>query len=196
MIRTVSRLALAAGVVALEGYVFVRYREFGAEFHYLLHGFAGAAAGLGLLVVARLTGRGAAVAPWVAAAVGRLVAALPDILFLTVEVPHQRWMDVFVAHITVHLVPSAVIWTLVLFALSVFATTALLLGHRVAAAGGVCLTMVLAVGGLVLREPIPRTLEELRSRPQLTCVIPALATGSAPVAAPILVGPPPGWWNR
>lgn len=196
MMRVAARLALAAGLVALESYVFLRYREFGAQFHYLLHGFVGAAAGLALLVSARLTGHGAGVAPWVAAAIGRLISALPDVLFLTVEVPHQRWMDVFVAHIAVHLVPSAVTWTLVLFSLSVFATTALLLGHRVAAAGGVCLTMVLAVGGLVLREPIPRTLEELRSRPQLTCVIPALAAGSAPVAAPILVAPPPGWWNR
>lgn len=194
--RTVARLALTAGLVILEGYVFVRYREFGAEFHYLLHGFTGAAVGLVLLVGARLTGHGQGVAPWVAVAIGRLVAALPDILYLTVEVPHQRWMDLFVAHIAVHLVPSAVAWSLALFVLGVVAMTAVLLGRRRVAAAGVVLTAVLAVGGLAVREPIPRTLEELRSRPQLTCVIPALAAAPAAADGPILVGVPPGWWNR
>jgi len=56
--RAAARLALAAGLVVLEGYIYLRYRQFGAQFHYLLHGFAGAAAGLALLVAARLTGHG------------------------------------------------------------------------------------------------------------------------------------------
>jgi len=194
--RAAARLALAAGLVVLEGYVYVRYRQFGAQFHYLLHGFAGAAAGLVLLVTARLTGHGWGVAPWVAVVAGRLVSALPDVLFLTVEVPHQRWMDVFVAHIAIHLVPWATTWSFALFCLAVLAMTVLLLGWRRQAAVAAALTALVAAVGLAVRQPVPRTLEDLRSRPQLACVIPGLAGEPAAANGPILGTAAPGWWNR
>lgn len=165
--------AAAAGAVGLEVYLHQAYRAFDTLFHYLLHGLVGAAAGLVVLVALRLLGRGCRVPLWAGALLGRLVSAVPDVLFVAVDAPHERWMDVFVAHIAVHVVPRPLTWAFALFALAVGAAAAVILGGQRLAAGCAALALTLGVAGLAVREPIPSTLEGLRALPGYACVLPS-----------------------
>jgi len=74
-----SRRILSAVLVLLvEGYLYVRYAQFDAEFHFWLHGLLGGALGMAAVIAVRLLtsrrrphGR-PAVAPWEAGGAGHL----------------------------------------------------------------------------------------------------------------------------
>jgi hypothetical protein len=169
---------LVAALAALEAWLLVRYREFGAQFHYFLHGFAGVAVGLALLTLVRARqqpGTGAwRVSPWLVAALGHVFSAFPDVLFLTVEALHVGWMDVFLAHISIHFIPAPFALPYALFALAVVSWLAQRLGRvRLGALVGVLVLATLAVA-LAVRDPLPRSLEEIRDEPAiaLRCQLP------------------------
>ncbi len=172
------RLLIAAALAfAGEVYLALRYAEFGALFHYWLHGLWGMAAGLAVIVLWRWarspqTGPGAQLV--VAAAVGRLLFAVPDVLFLVLDTPHAGWMDVFGAHISLHFVPVPVAWAYAAFAVAVVAASLGALGRRRPAAGLGVAVVVLLAAGLTVRQPIPRTLDEVRGDPEIawSCTLP------------------------
>lgn len=162
-------LAVAVLTAAVEAYLVARYAEFGALFHYWLHGLYGVAAGLVVTAVVaalrRRRQRAGGAALIAAALLGHLFFAAPDIVFLALDTPHAGWMDVFGAHITVHFVPLPVLSAFVAFALAVCAGAAAALRRRAAAlatAGGVA---VLFAVGLLLARPLPATLEDVRDHP-------------------------------
>jgi hypothetical protein len=66
--------------------------------------------------------------PLVWPVLGHLYAMFPDLLFSTGHVAHQRWMDVFLGHISTHFVPGRNLTWYVVF----LAATAVYLGalHR------------------------------------------------------------------
>jgi hypothetical protein len=166
---------LLALVVVVEGYLLYRYAAFGALFHLFVHGYVGMGLGLAAHAGWRVLGaRGPRPAGEVvgAAVAGHLAAAVPDVLFLAADLPHARWMDVFVAHISVHFVPAPLALALAVLALGVGAQVlATTRGRaREVLALSIAPVAVLAVG-LALRSPIPSTLEDLRADPRiaLTC---------------------------
>jgi hypothetical protein len=167
----VRRLLITAAVaLAGEVYFALRYAEFGALFHYWLHGLWGMAAGLAVAVLWRAarsprTGPGAQLVA--AAAAGRLLFAVPDVLFLALDTPHAGWMDVFGAHISLHFVPAPVAWAYAAFAIAVVAASLGALGRRLPAAGLAVGVAIALAAGLVVRQPLPRTLDEVRSDPQI-----------------------------
>ncbi|CAN5849076.1 hypothetical protein BH20ACT7_BH20ACT7_19120 [soil metagenome] len=173
------RRLLVTAALALVGevYLAVRYAEFGALFHYWLHGLWGMAAGLAVVVLGRSarsprTGPGAQLVA--AAAVGRLLFAAPDVLFLALDTPHAGWMDVFGAHISLHFVPAPVAWAYAAFAVAVVAASLGALGRRRPTAGLGVAVVVLLVAGLAVRQPLPRTLDDVRGDPEIawSCTLP------------------------
>lgn len=98
-------MALLAGLVVLEGALARAYVVRGTAWHLLLHSSIGFGLGLaagGLVAAGRdRPTRGLA---WAVA--GQVVSVTPDVLFLYLRLPHQRWMDVFVGHISIHTGPQ------------------------------------------------------------------------------------------
>jgi hypothetical protein len=172
------RLLVAAAVAVVgEVYLALRYAEFGALFHYWLHGLWGMAAGLAVVVLWRTarSPRSPAGAQLVAAAaVGRLLFAVPDVLFLALDTPHAGWMDVFGAHISLHFVPAPIAWAYATFAVAVVAASLGALGRRRLAAGLAVAVGVMLTAGLAVRDPLPRTLDDVRADPRIawSCALP------------------------
>jgi hypothetical protein len=156
-------------VVLTEGYLHYRYAQFGAEFHFWLHGLFGAALGLAALTGLRMLaayrwrrdpGSGA-VAAWEAGWAGHLYSAVPDVLFLGFGVLHVLWMDVFAFHITLHFIPAPLLTMLGLFLLTL-AAYGLATTHRPRLAlGALGLATGLLITALALAEPLPTSLTEL-----------------------------------
>ncbi|MFP5369801.1 MAG: hypothetical protein ACLGI3_03515, partial [Actinomycetes bacterium] len=69
------------------------------------HFFVGAAAGLAVMLVAAWRRR-RAVGWWPMWVVGgHVIALFPDVLF-RLGIAHARWMDVFLGHVSTHVVPG------------------------------------------------------------------------------------------
>ncbi len=170
------RRLVVVGLVAAAGewYFAVRYAAFGALFHYWLHGLLGVAAGLIAVVAVRTArpGRPHHVDVVSAALLGRLFFAAPDVIFLALDTPHAGWMDVFGAHISVHFVPAPVPFAYAVFVLAVVAAAAVTAGLRRAGAVLAAVAVALFVGGLAVRAPLPRTLDEVREAPGIAWVCP------------------------
>ena len=156
-------------VLLTEGYLYYRYAQFGAEFHFWLHGLFGAALGVAALTAGRLVssrrwrrdpGTGA-VAPWEAGWVGHVYSAIPDVLFLGFGVLHVLWMDVFAFHITLHFVPVPLITMLVLFVLALLAYGLAASGKALAAVGVLVGAAGALVAALALAAPLPDSLADL-----------------------------------
>lgn len=108
--------------VAVEVALYLSYRGHDARFHWFTHFFVGASAALVVMAVVTLrTGRPVP-SPLVWPLLGHLFAMAPDLAF-TGGVAHQRWMDVFLGHISSHFVPG---WNLTWYAVF-FAALALYL---------------------------------------------------------------------
>jgi len=99
----------------LEVQIFLSYGANDAGFHYLAHFFGGAS--LSLLVMALVAARRGRSArlPLLWIVLGHLFAMAPDFAFLD-GAPHDRWMDIFVGHLTIHFIPGANFTLFVIFA--------------------------------------------------------------------------------
>ena len=100
------RLCLwCAAAVAVEAALYWSYRGHDAQFHWFTHLFVGAS--VALVAMAALTLRTGRPVPYPLAwpVLGHLFAMAPDLAF-NAGVAHQRWMDVFVGHISTHFVPG------------------------------------------------------------------------------------------
>ncbi len=85
--------------------LYASYRGHDARFHWFTHFFVGASVALvAMAVVAARTRRPVPLAlVWIFLA--HVVAMFPDFLF-SAGIAHQRWMDLFLGHISTHFVPG------------------------------------------------------------------------------------------
>lgn len=113
--HAVVRLVPLAVMIAVQALLAQAYYERGTSWHFLLHTTFGL--GLGLSVAALVSTRLRRPVPALPfAAAGEAVSVLPDLLFVLARVTHMRWMDVFVGHIRLHLVPGPLVVAVGLFA--------------------------------------------------------------------------------
>ena len=94
----------AVAVLAEIG-LYLSYRGHDARFHWFTHFFVGSSAALVVMTAVTLRQRRAAPLPLVWLLLGHLVAAFPDVLFLF-GIAHQRWMDIFLGHVSTHFMPG------------------------------------------------------------------------------------------
>jgi hypothetical protein len=128
--------------------------------HWLLHTVAGLGIGLTLGAVVSLLLR-RPVPGLLAALAGQAVSVAPDLLFVVGRVPHARWMDVFLGHITLHLTFSPIGVSLAVFLLGGWAWWAAGEGgRRRMAAALVVAAVVVYVGALVTARPVPQRLAD------------------------------------
>jgi hypothetical protein len=101
--RVVRLCAWCAVAVLAEIALYASYDGHDARFHWFTHFFAGAS--VALLVMAAITAatRRAVRLPLVWLLLGHLAAMFPDLLFVAGHA-HERWMDVFMGHISTHFV--------------------------------------------------------------------------------------------
>ena len=91
--------------VAFEVYLYMAYRTHEARFHWFTHFFAGSALALLVMAAVAYRTRRPALFPLIWPILGHLYAMFPDFLF-TAGIAHQRWMDLFLGHISTHFVPG------------------------------------------------------------------------------------------
>lgn len=172
----VTRALALAVAGAGEAVVAQAYVERGTTWHLLLHTLIGLGLGLaaGGVVAAAVHDRprpryrsrgGRPLGPVRWAVAGQLVSIVPDLLFVILRLPHARWMDLFVGHITVHLVPAPLLVGLGVFLLGSSAWfAAVVLRRRLGGALlGVATVGVLGVA-LALAAPIPTRLSDYGDR--------------------------------
>ena len=85
--------------------LYVSYRGHDARFHWFTHFFVGSSLALVVMAVVATRTRRPVPLPLVWPFLAHLVAMLPDFLF-TAGIAHERWMDVFLGHISSHFVPG------------------------------------------------------------------------------------------
>ena len=115
--------------VVVEIGLYLSYRGHDARFHWFTHFFVGSAVALLIMSAVVLRIRRPVPMPLVWPLLGHLYAMFPDFLFTGSHIAHERWMDVFLGHISTHFVPGRnLTWYLVFVA-----AVALYLGvlHRV-----------------------------------------------------------------
>jgi hypothetical protein len=187
---TGARLLGVAALAALEVYLYRRYALLGSQFHFWLHLLFGAAIGLSAWTVARVlrpTWRHGLLAM---TALAHLWSAFPDVLFILGGVLHQRWMDVFAAHISMHFVPRPIVTSAVLTVLAGIGASLARVDRSRLAVFMVAMTALGAAGALLLRTPIPDTLTQVRADPQIVRFCP-LPTGPVTPSPMVAVGQPP-----
>lgn len=101
-LRSLIGVALAG---ASEAFLFMRYQAHDAPYHWFTHFLVGGSVALIWMTVwvVQERRRVSLAAVWVV--LGHLVAMFPDLLFAW-GIPHQRWMDAFLGHITSHYIPG------------------------------------------------------------------------------------------
>ena len=177
-------LVVVLVVALVEAVVVWSYLVRGVTWHLLLHTPLGV--GLGLAAGAA-TGalRRRPTSPWRWGLAGQLVSVAPDLLFVLARIPHLMWMDVFVGHVTVHLVDAPL---LVSGAVLVAGAGAWLLadaGARLRGGLAAALTALVLLVPLLAAPPVPDTLAGQRAR------APAVPEGTTPgpaSAAPVVDG--------
>ncbi|MDP9419671.1 MAG: hypothetical protein M3P53_05930 [Actinomycetota bacterium] len=101
------RLCLwCATAVVVEVALYLSYRGHDARFHWFTHFFVGASAALLIMSAVVLRTRRPVPLPLVWPLLGHLYAMVPDFLFTGGHIAHERWMDVFLGHISTHFVPG------------------------------------------------------------------------------------------
>ena len=158
-LRRAVVVAAAAGLLALELLVARTYLGFGTWWHYLLHQLVGW--GLGLATAALV----ATVSRWRAPAVvalvlGQLVSIVPDLQFRFARMPHERSMDVWLGHISIHTGPSPVLVALGSLLLGGWAYVAVCAARRRTAAALGVAALALVTVACLLAEPYPTTLAD------------------------------------
>jgi hypothetical protein len=145
----VRRLALL-GLLALELVVAQAYYDRGTWWHFLLHQYVGWGLGLSVAALARW--------PAVPAMVGgQLVSIFPDLMFRFMRMPHERWMDWWVGHISMHRGPSP---TLVACAVLLLGGAGWFLAPRRAGVPVALSGPALLLVACLLASPIPTRLSD------------------------------------
>jgi len=163
------RAALSVALVVLvEAWLYYRYAQLDAQFHFWLHALLGAALGLAALTALRLVlarrRAGAArdgVAPLAWGVAGHLFSALPDVLFLGFGVMHMLWMDVFAFHITIHFIPAPLLTMLALLLLTLAAYGLAMSRRRLPAVGTLTAVAAVLATALALAGTIPDDIQDL-----------------------------------
>lgn len=104
----------ALAVVAEIG-LYSSYRGHDARFHWFLHFFVGASAGLLAMAAVAWRTRRPVPLPFVWPVLAHVVAMSPDIAF-SAGYAHRRWMNVVLGHISTHYVPGRDLTWYVVFA--------------------------------------------------------------------------------
>jgi len=94
----------ALAVVA-EMALYASYRGHDARFHWFTHFFVGASVALLAMAAVAAVTRRAVSRPLVWPLLAHLMAMFPDFVFIAGRA-HQRWMDVFLGHLSSHFVPG------------------------------------------------------------------------------------------
>ena len=173
----VTRALALAAAGAGEAVVAQAYVARGTTWHLLLHTLIGLGLGLAAGAVAsalaphrnlaryRLEQRGKPFGPVRWAVAGQLVSIVPDLLFAIIQIPHARWMDVFVGHITIHLVPAPLLVALAVFLLGSSAWFAAVVLRRRLGGALLAVATVASLGvALALAAPIPTQLSDYSDR--------------------------------
>ena len=173
----VTRVLALAAAGAGEAVVAQAYVTRGTTWHLLLHTLIGLGLGLAAgAAVSSLTqsrsgsgrrpeqeGRPFGPVRWAVA--GQLVSIVPDLLFAVIRIPHARWMDVFVGHITIHLVPAPLLVALAVFLLGSSAWFAAVVLRRRLGGALLAVATVASLGlALALADPIPTRLSDYGDR--------------------------------
>lgn len=159
-------------VVLVEGYLFWRYRQLGAEFHFWLHALFGAAIGVAAATGWALVRRQRPRAVWGAGFAGHVYSAFPDALFLTAGILHYLWMDVFAFHIAIHFIPAPLVTMLGVFALTLLAWLLASWQRPAAAVTALSLAVGVTTVALLVAPGLPTTVEQLREAPQIALFCP------------------------
>lgn len=93
-----------AAVLAEVG-LYASYRGHDARFHWFTHFFVGSSVALAVMAVVAAHTRRPVPLPLAWLFLAHVVAMFPDFLF-TAGIAHERWMDVFLGHISTHFVPG------------------------------------------------------------------------------------------
>ncbi len=103
--RLVDELIAAVAAVAVEFYLYAAYRAHVARFHWFTHFYVGGATAF--LIMAAVTWRTHRLVPlpFVWPVLGHVYAMFPDFLF-TAGYAHERWMDIFLGHLSSHFIPG------------------------------------------------------------------------------------------
>ena len=127
---TTLRVCLWCVTAALaEVGLYASYRGHDARFHWFTHFFVGASVALIVMAVVAARNHRPAPLPLVWILLAHVVAMFPD-FFFTAGVAHERWMDVFLAHISTHFVPGRNLTWFVVFLVALGAYLAVLVRLR------------------------------------------------------------------
>ncbi|MET9835956.1 hypothetical protein ABZ078_43290 [Streptomyces sp. NPDC006385] len=161
-------------VLTTEVVLYAGYANYGAQFHFWLHGLFGGALGLAALTVVRaIPGHGSGRAsPWESGFLGHLYSALPDLLFLGFGVLHVLWMDVFAFHITLHFIPAPLYTMLAVFVLTLAAYGLVMTRRRWSAVAALAVAAAIVVIALAFAAPIPHSVQQIRDHPGLSLLCP------------------------
>ncbi len=92
--------------VVVEIALYLSYRGHDARFHWFTHFFVGSAVALLVMSAVALRTHRPVPMPLVWPLLGHLYAMFPDFLFSGGHIAHERWMDVFLGHVSSHFVPG------------------------------------------------------------------------------------------
>ena len=157
--RRVAVLAGWAGLLALQYLVAMSYLGLGTWWHWLLHQLIGWGVGLGTaaLVAAATRYRIPALAALLG---GQLLSIVPDLQFRFARMPHERSMDLWLGHISIHTGPSPVLVALGAVLLGGWGWIAVAYGRRALGSGLGAAALVLVAAACLLAEPLPTELSE------------------------------------
>lgn len=91
--------------MTVEALLYLSYQAEDATFHWFTHLFVGASAALLVMAVIVARTRRPVRLPLLWPVLGHLAAALPDALFSR-GIAHERWMDLFLGHVSAHALPG------------------------------------------------------------------------------------------
>ena len=91
--------------VVAEVLLYASYHGHDARFHWFTHFFVGASGALFVMAGVAFRTRRPVPAPLLWPVLGHFVGALPDVLFVA-GFAHERWMDVFLGHLSTHYMPG------------------------------------------------------------------------------------------
>jgi len=162
--RRAARLAAVGLLAVIETAVLARgYAVRGTIWHYLLHSTIGAGLGLAAGAVVAV-GLHRPINGWVAAVLGQAVSIVPDLMFLFGRMPHERWMDAFLGHISIHTGPQPLLAGLALFLIGGWAWLAAALNRRITAMVLAAATAVIFAASLAFHVPLPTRLSDYSDR--------------------------------